>query len=134
MNFAFKKLTSGEIGLKKAFWLYGNIYPFFISLVIILTIVALQEDIKISIVNRPVSPIEQCWQYSKCTILPAWMYFDIIFHVDTQWSLRDENVHTLTLSQRPKLKVVAVEDVLPARLGCALNVFVVVQLQHHSVQ
>ena len=52
MNFSFKKLINGEIGLKKAFWLFGNIYPFFISLVIILTIVALQEDIKISIVNQ----------------------------------------------------------------------------------
>ena len=52
MDFTFKKLTNGEIGLKKAFWLYGNIYPFFISLVIILTIIILQEDIKVSIVNQ----------------------------------------------------------------------------------
>ena len=52
MNFFYKKLIHGEIGLKRAFWLYGNIYPFFISLVIILTIVALQEDIKISIVSQ----------------------------------------------------------------------------------
>ena len=52
MNFDFKKLINGEIGLKKAFWLYGNIYPFFISLIIILTIVVLQEDITLSIVNQ----------------------------------------------------------------------------------
>ena len=52
MNFHFKKLINGEIDLKRTFWLYGNIYPFFISLVIILTIVALQEDIKISIVSQ----------------------------------------------------------------------------------
>ena len=52
MNFHFKKLINGEIDLKRTFWLYGNIYPFFISLVIILTIVTLQEDIKISIVSQ----------------------------------------------------------------------------------
>ena len=52
MNFPYKKLTNGEIDLKKAFWLYGNIYPFFISLVIILTIIILQEDIKVSIVSQ----------------------------------------------------------------------------------
>ena len=52
MNFFYKKLIHGEIGLKKAFWLYGNIYPFFISLVIILTLAALQEDTKISIVSQ----------------------------------------------------------------------------------
>ena len=38
MNANFKKLIEGEISLKKAFWLYGNIYPFFISLIIIITI------------------------------------------------------------------------------------------------
>ena len=52
MNFYLKELINGEIGLKRAFWLYGNIYPFFISLVIILTIVALQEDIETSIVSQ----------------------------------------------------------------------------------
>ena len=52
MSFFYKKLINGEIALKRAFWLYGNIYPFFISLFIILTIVALQEDIKISIVSQ----------------------------------------------------------------------------------
>ena len=52
MIFFYKKLINGEIALKRAFWLYGNIYPFFISLFIILTIVALQEDIKISIVSQ----------------------------------------------------------------------------------
>jgi hypothetical protein len=52
MIFFYKKLINGEIGLKRAFWLYGNIYPFFISLFIILTIVVLQEDIKISIFSQ----------------------------------------------------------------------------------
>ena len=52
MSFFYKKLINGEIALKRAFWLYGNIYPFLISLFIILTIVALQEDIKISIVSQ----------------------------------------------------------------------------------
>ena len=62
MNFAFKKLINGEIGLKKAFWLYGNMYPFFISLIIILTIVALQEDIKVSIVSQKFMNISFIWK------------------------------------------------------------------------
>ena len=46
------KLINGEIHLKKAFWLYGNIYPFFIGLIIILTIILLQKNIEVSIVNQ----------------------------------------------------------------------------------
>jgi len=52
MNANFKKLIEGEISLKKAFWLYGNIYPFFISLIIIITIIYFQENIKESILKK----------------------------------------------------------------------------------
>lgn len=52
MNSNFKKLIEGEISLKKAFWLYGNIYPFFISLIIIITILYFQENIRESVLNR----------------------------------------------------------------------------------
>jgi len=52
MNANFKKLIEGEISLKKAFWLYGNIYPFFISLIIIITILYFQENIRESVLNR----------------------------------------------------------------------------------
>ena len=47
-----KRLINGNINLKKAFWLYGNIYPFFISLIIIITLLLFQENIKQSIVQQ----------------------------------------------------------------------------------
>jgi|TARA_B110000285_G_C14712948_1_gene418645 hypothetical protein len=47
-----KKLIEGQFPLKKTFWLYGNIYPFFISLIIILTLLYFQENIKDSIVQQ----------------------------------------------------------------------------------
>ena len=52
MFLKFNKLINGEIHLKKAFWLYGNIYPFLIALIIILTILLLQDNIEASIVNQ----------------------------------------------------------------------------------
>ena len=84
MNLNFKKLINGEIGLKRAFWLYGNIYPFFISLIIILTIVVLQEDIKISIVSQKFMDISFIGKllifyegfiffiYSSCATIGVW--------------------------------------------------------------
>ena len=47
-----EKLIKGQFPLKKTFWLYGNIYPFFISLIIILTLLYFQENIKDSIVQQ----------------------------------------------------------------------------------
>lgn len=47
-----KKIIRGEFSLKKTFWLYGNIYPFFISLIIILTLLYFQENIKDSIIQK----------------------------------------------------------------------------------
>jgi hypothetical protein len=52
MFLKFSKLINGKVHLKKAFWLYGNIYPFIIALIIILTIILLQENIEVSIVNQ----------------------------------------------------------------------------------
>ena len=47
-----KKLIDGDLELKKAFWLYGNIYPFLISLMMIITLLYMQEDIKQSLLNK----------------------------------------------------------------------------------
>jgi len=52
MNLNFNKLVNGEVNLKRAFWLYGNVYPFFITFVIIITILLFQENIKESLIQQ----------------------------------------------------------------------------------
>ena len=84
------KLMNGEFRLKKAFWLYGNIYPFFISLIIILTIIFLQENITISIVNKQFMNISL---FGKIIILIQGVIFFIYTSFATIGVWRSANVY-----------------------------------------
>ena len=52
MKILLNKIFEGKFELKKTFWLYGNVYPFFISLIIIVSLLFFQEDMKQSIIQQ----------------------------------------------------------------------------------
>jgi hypothetical protein len=83
-----KKLVNGDINLKRAFWLYGNIYPFFISLIIIITLLTFQENIKESIIQQKFMNIGM---FQKLMILLQGIIFFIYTSVATIGVWRSAN-------------------------------------------